>query len=95
MADNKSLNHIFMMLMILLMISCGGTKKVNIRYAKAPEKTLKKFEVKQSKVELKIFKSNEKLSVAERVNNYITTFSPIAIEEMKIYDIPALSLIHI
>ena len=89
MADNKSLNHIFMLLMIFLMISCGGAKKVNIRYAKAPEKTLKKFEVKQSKVEQKIYKSKEKLSVAERVNNYIATFSPIAIEEMKIYDIPA------
>ena len=75
--------------MIFLMISCGGAKKVNIRYSKAPEKTLKKIEVKQSKVEPKIFKSKEKLSVAERVNNYIATFSPIAIEEMKIYDIPA------
>jgi len=89
MADNKSINHIFILLMIFLMISCGGAKKVNILYSKAPEKTLKKFEVKQSKVEPKIFKSKEKLSVAERVNNYIATFYPIAIEEMKIYDIPA------
>ena len=89
MANNKSLNHIFILLIILLMISCGGAKKVNITYAKAPEKTLKKFEVKQSKFEPNIYKSKEKLSITEKVNNYIATFSPVAIEEMKIYDIPA------
>ena len=71
------------------MMSCGGAKKVSIRYAKAPEKTLKKFEVKQSKVDLRISKSKEKLSVVEKINNYIAAFSTVAIEEMKMYDIPA------
>ena len=89
MANNRSLNHIFKLLVILLMMSCGGAKKVSIRYAKAPEKTLKKFEVKPSKVELKSYKTKKELSVAERVNNYVATFSPVASEEMKIYDIPA------
>ena len=70
-------------------MGCGGAKKVSIRYAKAPEKTLKKFEVKPSKVELKSYKTKKELSVAERVNNYVATFSPVASEEMKIYDIPA------
>ena len=89
MANNRSLNHIFKLLVILLMMSCGGAKKVSIRYAKAPEKTLKKFEVKQSKVDLRISKSKEKLSVVEKINNYIAAFSTVAIEEMKMYDIPA------
>ena len=62
MANNRSLNHIFKLLVILLMMSCGGAKKVSIRYAKAPEKTLKKFEVKQSKADLRIHKSKEKLN---------------------------------
>ncbi len=70
------------------MMGCGGVNKVGIRYAKSPEKTLKKFEVKQSKVELKPYKS-KKLSIAKRINNYIATFSVVASEEMKIYDIPA------
>ena len=43
MANNRSLNNIFTLLVILLIISCGGAKKVSIRYAKAPEKTLKKL----------------------------------------------------
>ena len=89
MANNRSLNHIFKLLVILLMMSCGGAKKVSIRYAKAPEKTLKKFEVKQSKVDLRIHKSKEKLSVVEKINNYVAAFSTAAIEEMKMYDIPA------
>tara|TARA_A100001011_G_scaffold183133_1_gene192031 strand:+ start:4906 stop:5739 length:834 start_codon:yes stop_codon:yes gene_type:complete len=89
MANNRSLNHIFTLLIILLMMSCGGSKKVSIRYAKTPEKILKKFDVRHSEVELKIYKSKEKLSVAERVNNYLATFSPVACEEMKMYDIPA------
>ena len=71
------------------MMSCGGAKKVNIRYTKAPEKTLKKIEVKQSKVDLRIHKSKEKLSVFEKINNYVAAFSTVAIEEMKMYDIPA------
>ena len=89
MANNRSLNNIFTLLVILLIIGCGGAKKVSIRYAKAPEKTLKKFEIKQPKVDLRIHKSKEKLSVVERVNNYVATFSTVAIEEMKMYDIPA------
>ena len=48
MANNRSLNHFFTLLVILLIISCGGAKKVSIRHLKTPEKTLKKFEVKQS-----------------------------------------------
>lgn len=89
MANNRSLNNIFILSLVLLMMGCGGVKKVSIRYAKAPEKTLKKFEVKPSKVELKSYKTKKELSVAERVNNYVATFSPVASEEMKIYDIPA------
>tara|TARA_B100000575_G_C23040264_1_gene598737 strand:+ start:76 stop:909 length:834 start_codon:yes stop_codon:yes gene_type:complete len=89
MANNRSLNHIFISFNIFLMMSCGGAKKVSISYAKTPEKTLKKFEYKQPKVDLKVHKSNEKLSVAEKVNNYVATFSNVAIEEMKMYDIPA------
>lgn len=89
MANNRSLNNIFILSLVLLMMSCGGAKKASIRYAKVPEKTLKKFEVKPSKVELKSYKTKKELSVAERVNNYVTTFSPVACEEMKIYDIPA------
>ena len=89
MANNRSLNHFFTLLVILLIISCGGAKKVSIRHTKIPEKTLKKFEVKQSKLDLNIHKSKEKLSVVERVNNYIAAFSTVAIEEMKMYDIPA------
>lgn len=89
MANNRSLNHFFTLLVILLIISCGGAKKVSIRHTKIPEKTLKKFEVKQSKLDLNIHKSKEKLSVVERVNNYVATFSTVAIEEMKMYDIPA------
>ena len=71
------------------MMSCGGAKKVSIRYTKAPEKTLKKIEVKQSKVDLRIHKSKEKLSVFEKINNYVAAFYTVAIEEMKMYDIPA------
>jgi len=89
MANNRSLNNIFILSLVLLMMGCGGVKKVSIRYAKAPEKILKKFEVKPSKVELKSYKTKKELSVAERVNNYVATFSPVASEEMKIYDIPA------
>ena len=89
MAKNRSLNNIFILSLVLLIMGCGGAKKVSIRYAKAPEKTLKKFEVKPSKVELKSYKTKKELSVAERVNNYVATFSPVASEEMKIYDIPA------
>lgn len=89
MANNRSLNNIFILSLVLLMMSCGGAKKASIRYAKVPEKTLKKFEVKPSKVELKSYKTKKELSVAERVNNYVATFSPVASEEMKIYDIPA------
>ena len=70
-------------------MSCGGAKKVSISYAKAPEKTLKKIEDKQPKVDLSVHKSNENLSVAEKVNNYVATFYNVAIEEMKMYDIPA------
>ena len=89
MANNRSLNHIFILLIIFLTISCGGAKKVSISYAKAPEKTLKKIEDKQPKVDLSVHNSNEKLSVAEKVNNYVATFSNVAIEEMKMYNIPA------
>ena len=89
MANNRSLNHFFTLLVILLIVSCGGAKKVSIRHTKIPEKTLKKFEVKQSKLDLNIHKSKEKLSVVERVNNYVAAFSTVAIEEMKMYDIPA------
>ena len=89
MADNRGLNHIFILLMILLMMSCGGAKKVSIRDTKKSEKTLKKFQVNQSREEQKPYESDYKLSVAERVNNYVATFSPIASEEMKMYDIPA------
>ena len=89
MANNRSLNHFFVLSLILLNVSCGGAKKVSLRYAKAPEKTLEKFEVKQSKLDLRIHKSKEKLSVDERVNNYVAAFSIVAIEEMKMYDIPA------
>ncbi len=89
MANNRSLNHFFTLLVILLIISCGGAKKVSIRHTKIPEKTLKKSEVKQSKLDLNIHKSKEKLSVVERVNNYVAAFSTVAIEEMKMYDIPA------
>lgn len=89
MANNRSLNHFFVLSLILLNVSCGGAKKVSLRYAKAPEKTLEKFEVKQSKLDFRIHKSKEKLSVVERVNNYVAAFSIVAIEEMKMYDIPA------
>ena len=89
MANNRSLNNIFILSLVFLMMGCGGVKKVSIRYTKAPEKILKKFEVKPSKVELKSYKTKKELSVAERVNNYVATFSPVASEEMKIYDIPA------
>jgi flagellum-specific peptidoglycan hydrolase FlgJ len=89
MANNRSLNNIFILSLVLLMMGCGGAKKVSIRYAKAPEKTLKKFEVKPAKVELKSYNTKKELSVAERVNNYVATFSPVASEEMRIYDIPA------
>ena len=89
MANNRSLNHFFTLLVILLIVSCGGAKKVSIRHTKIPENTLKKFEVKQSKLDLNIHKSKEKLSVVERVNNYVAAFSTVAIEEMKMYDIPA------
>ena len=88
MANNRSLNHFFTLLVILLIVSCGGAKKVSIRHKK-PEKTLKKFEVKQSKLDLRIHKSKEKLSVVEKINNYVAAFSTVAIEEMKMYDIPA------
>ena len=50
MANNRSLNHIFILFIIFLTTSCGGAKKVSISYAKAPEKTLKKIEDKQPKV---------------------------------------------
>ena len=89
MANNRRVNHIFILLIIFLTISCGGAKKVSISYAKAPEKTLKKIEDKQPKVDLSVHNSNEKLSVAEKVNNYVATFSNVAIEEMKMYNIPA------
>jgi flagellum-specific peptidoglycan hydrolase FlgJ len=89
MANNRSLNHFFVLSLILLNVSCGGAKKVSLRYAKAPEKTLEKFDVKQSKLDFRIHKSKEKLSVVERVNNYVAAFSIVAIEEMKMYDIPA------
>ena len=89
MANNRSLNHIFILFIIFLTMSCGGAKKVSISYAKAPEKTLKKIEDKQPKVDLSVHKSNENLSVAEKVNNYVATFYNVAIEEMKMYDIPA------
>jgi flagellum-specific peptidoglycan hydrolase FlgJ len=89
MANNRSLNHFFVLSVILLNVCCGGAKKVSLRYAKAPEKTLEKFEVKQSKLDFRIHKSKEKLSVVERVNNYVAAFSIVAIEEMKMYDIPA------
>ena len=89
MANNRSLNHFFVLSVIFLNVGCGGAKKVSLRYAKAPEKTLEKFEVKQSKLDLRIHKSKEKLSVDERVNNYVAAFSIVAIEEMKMYDIPA------
>ena len=89
MANNRSLNHFFTLLVILLIISCGGAKKVSIRHLKTPEKTLKKFEVKQSMLDLNIHKSREKLSVVERVKNYVAAFSTVAIEEMEMYDIPA------
>ena len=89
MANNRSLNYFFPLLVILLIVSCGGAKKVSIRHTKIPEKTLKKFEVKQSKLDLNIHKSKEKLSLVERVNNYVAAFSTVAIEEMKMYDIPA------
>ena len=89
MANNRSLNHFFTLSVILLIISCGGAKKVSIRHTKIPEKTLKKFEVKQSILDLNIHKSREKLSVVERVKNYVAAFSTVAIEEMEMYDIPA------
>ena len=89
MANNRSLNNIYILSLVLLMMGCGGAKKVSIHYAKAPEKTLKKFEVKPSKVEIKSYETKKELGVAERVNNYVATFSPLASEEMKIYDIPA------
>ena len=89
MAKNRSLNNIFILSLVLLIMGCGGVKKVSIQYAKAPEKTLKKFEVKPSKVELKSYKTKKELSVAERVNNYVATFSHVAREEMKMYDMPA------
>lgn len=89
MANNRSLNHFFTLSVILLIISCGGAKKVSIRHLKTPEKTLKKFEVKQSILDLNIHKSREKLSVVERVKNYVAAFSTVAIEEMEMYDIPA------
>ena len=89
MANNRSLNHFFTLSVIFLIISCGGAKKVSIRHLKTPEKTLKKFEVKQSMLDLNIHKSREKLSVVERVKNYVAAFSTVAIEEMEMYDIPA------
>lgn len=89
MAENPSLNTVFIVLLMFALTGCGGAKKVTTRYTKAPEKVLKKQVDKQIKVEFKTYKSTKKLSVAEKVNNYVATFSPVALEEMKAYDIPA------
>ena len=70
-------------------MGCGGVKKVSTRYAFTPEKPSKKVESKLSKEEIKTYRPKRNLTIAERVNNYVATFSPIATEEMNAYFIPA------
>ena len=70
-------------------MGCGGLKKVSIRDAIPPEKSSKKVESKPYKEEIKTYNPKRNLTISERVNNYVATFSPIACEEMNAYDIPA------
>lgn len=70
-------------------MGCGGLKKVSIRDTIPPEKSPKKVESKPSSKEIKTYNPKRNLTISERVNNYVATFSPIACEEMNAYDIPA------
>ncbi len=89
MAYNRPLITIFFLALFLFLQSCGGARKINSRYAKSPAKALEKQRAKVPEVNLKTYKSNKKLSVPQRVNNYISAFSDVARQEMEKYDIPA------
>ncbi len=77
--------------MILLFNSCGSAKKIKINSSNTNVKFSENAQVKTKPIEKEpeSIKSTQKLTVAERVVRYIETYSEVAQQEMKSYEIPA------
>ena len=75
--------------LFLLVNSCGSAKKVKINSFRSTVKGSERIKAKQIKTEVKPIKTSKKLSIAERVDSYVTTYVEVAQQEMKSYDIPA------
>ena len=88
MAQNHYL--IFALLSLSFIFSgCGSAKKVKINSSGSMVKSTNSIKPKSIKTEIKPIKSSKKLSMAELVDRYVNTYSEVAQQEMKSYDIPA------
>ena len=87
MAQNHHLT-IVILILTLQFLSCGSAKKIRV-YRKEPIVNTSESHKNQMHNDEKIFKSNKKLTVAQKVELYVTTYAEVAQQEMKNYDIPA------
>ena len=88
MAQNHCIINL-LLLFTLLLCSCGSVKKVKINTAQNDELSTENEKSKAQISKIKPVNTIQKLSVAERIDLYVKTYSEVAQEEMKSYDIPA------
>ena len=88
MAQNNHLTT-SLLIVILLFNSCGSTKKVKINSSKSTINTPESLKTPSMKTEIKSLETNKKLTVSQRVDYYVATYSKVAQQEMKSYKIPA------
>lgn len=87
MAQNHYLTALFFL--SLLLNSCGSTKKVKVNQTKSTVNTVESFKNRPLKTDRKPLNSYKNLTVAERVDRYVTTYAEVAQQEMRSYNIPA------